>query len=244
MSDQPSARRGPVRVLWNVFGALLLVGALSWGAYQVVVLLAHEERTEVASYRGVETIDVSNGAGPVRIVAGDSDDVVVTSRISDGLRSTGNRHAVANGVLELRASCPNFGSDFCYVGYTIEVPRDIAVVARSGHDSVTLSGLAGSVRASSDNGRVEATDLRSASVEADSDNGRVELQFTEAPTTVTATADNGSVEVIVPNDGEAYRLDVESANGSTTEAVPVNSASSRSITVQTDNGRATVRTAE
>ncbi len=78
---------------------------------------------------------------------------------------------------------------------------------------------------------------------ADSDNGSVSLEFTEAPTTVMATTDNGSVEVVVPNDGAAYRVDVQSDNGRETDEVLEDPASPRSITIRTDNGSATARTA-
>ncbi len=259
----PPPRRNPgVRMLWLIFGAVLAIGAVTFGAYNVIVLLAHGERTEVSSYSadGLTTIDVNNADGPVRITAVDGDEVVVRAEISDGLRRTGERQEVVGDELQLRATCPNYGSDWCRVGYEIQVPRDVAVVVRADSGSIDVTGttgavdvdaddgsveltdLAGPVRASSDNGRVEGRGLRSTSVTADSDNGRVTLSFIEPPTTVTATSDNGSVEVIVPDDGTTYRVDIESDNGSTNEDLPIDPASTRSITAHSDNGSVTVRT--
>ena len=57
-----------------------------------------------------------------------------------------------------------------------------------------------------------------------------------------ATSDNGRVEVVVPDDGTAYRVDLRSDNGSETIEVPTDPASTRSITVRTDNGSVTART--
>ncbi len=54
---------------------------------------------------------------------------------------------------------------------------------------------------------------------ADTDNGRVQLEFAAAPTTVVATTNNGWVEVVVPDDGTAYRVDVQTDNGSETMVV-------------------------
>ena len=108
--------------------------------------------------------------------------------------------------------------------------------------SVRLADVSGPLQVSTDNGRVEGTRLRSQQVTADSDNGRVQLEFDEAPTTVIATTSNGRVEVVVPDDGTAYRVDVRTSNGSETIEVPIDSASQRTISVRTSNGSATVRT--
>ncbi len=259
----PPRRNRGVRTLWLVFGAVLFVGALTWGAYEVVSILSHEERTEINTYpsAGLATVDVGNDGGSVRVVATDGDEVVVRAEISEGLRATGERQEVVGDVLELRASCPNFGSEWCGVSYELQVPRDLALVVRADsgsvdvtgmtgvvdvdadNGSIELTGLRGTIRASTDNGRVEGFDLRSQSVTVDSDNGSVTLEFAEAPTTVMATTDNGSVEVVVPDDGEAYRVDVQSDNGSETDDVLEDPASPRSITIRTDNGSATARTA-
>lgn len=261
LAQRPTGRRA--RVLWRVLGAVLALGAVTYGAYQIVVLLSHEERTEVTRYpaEDVTTVDVDNGAGPVRIVATDGDELVVRAEISDGLRATGERQELVGGRLELRASCPNFGSTWCRVSYELQVPSDIPLVVRTDtgsidiagmtgavdvaadNGSVDLVGLSGDVRASSNNGSVEAVDLRAPVVTADSDNGRIALGFAAAPTTVSASTDNGSIEIVVPDDGTKYRLDVQTDNGSTTEQVPIDSSSRRTITVRTDNGSATVRTA-
>ena len=60
---------------------------------------------------------------------------------------------------------------------------------------------------------------------------------------MVATSDNGSVEVVVPDDGEAYALDLSTDNGSRTEDIRIDSASPRTITISTENGDATARTA-
>jgi hypothetical protein len=260
---QPPPRSRGVRILWLVFGGVLVVAALTWGAYEVVSILSHEERTEINTYpaAGLRAVDISNDSGSVRIVATDGDEVTVRAEISEGLRATGERQQIAGDVLELRATCPNFGSDWCGVSYELQVPRDLDLVvhADSGsidvtgvtgdvdvngdNGSVELTGLSGTIRASTDNGGVEGFALRSSSVTVDSDNGGVFLEFTQAPTTVEATTDNGSVEVVVPNDGAGYRVDVQSDSGTETDEVLEDPASPRSITIRTDNGSATARTA-
>jgi hypothetical protein len=248
--------------LWKAFAALLVVGAFVSGTFQIVTLLAHEERTEVTPYdaTGIANIDVDNSAGSVRIVGTDGDTIEVTARISDGLRSTGESQQVVGDTLELRGTCPNFGSDWCRVSYTVAVPPSIDVRVDADDGSVDVSGitgdvdvdtdngsiemdsLAGSIRATNDNGRIEGDRLTSQRVSADTDNGRINLTFVTPPSNVVATSNDGSIEVVVPNDGTAYRLDMDTDNGSRNDEIISDDTAARSIVIRTDNGSVTART--
>ncbi len=97
--------------------------------------------------------------------------------------------------------------------------------------------------AETDNGRLTGTALRSETVRADTDNGRVELEFAVAPMTVEASSNNGSVEVVVPDDGETYRVTMDTDNGSQEQSVRTAPDSTRSLTLTTENGSVTARTA-
>jgi hypothetical protein len=88
---------------------------------------------------------------------------------------------------------------------------------------------------------VRAEGLRAGAVEASSDAGSVRLFFDEAPTDVVADSDAGSVEVVVPDDGEPYRVTADSDSGSVTTDVDQSRDASRSIVATTDAGSATVR---
>ena len=128
-----------MRVLWKVFAGLLVVGALVWGPYQVVVLLAHEERVELSSYpaEGLARLEVDSASGSVRVEATDGDTIEVRAEISDGLRRTGESQTVDGETLRLDSTCPNYGSDWCWVNYRISGPATSswcsrATTARSG----------------------------------------------------------------------------------------------------------------
>ncbi len=185
---EPTEQRTPsgVRGLWKVFAAIMVLGAFVSGTFQIVTLLAHEERTEESSYpaAGIARIDVSNSTGSVRIVGTETDTIAVTAEISDGFRATGESQEVVGDTLELRGTCPNFGSDWCRVTYEIRVPAALDVHVDTDDGSIALDGLTGSLQATNDNGRIEGTNLRSETATADTENGRIELTFVAAPSNV------------------------------------------------------------
>ena len=165
-------------------------------------------------------LDVDNSNGPVTITgAAEREQITVTARISDGLRETEERQTLVDGVLELRASCPLIGSEWCSVRYTIEVPADIEVRADTDNGRLRVSGVDGPVHLDTDNGSVEVADvtgnltigsnngsitasrLTSDTVVAETDNGSLTIELLETPTSVEARSDNGSVEVVLPRDG-------------------------------------------
>jgi hypothetical protein len=247
---------------WRIGGSLFAVVVLGFGVMQAVAQLAHEEEIVVRHFdgTGLRLIDVDNGAGSVHIVGTRSDRVTVRARVSHGLRATGESARVEGDRLVLHGSCPVLASNFCEVVYTVSVPEDVDVDIRA-DGRISVSDVTGDVEASTNNGRVEAsridgdvdltsdngrvigTDLRSGIARADSDNGRVELGFLAPPRAVTATSDNGSVEVVLPETPDDYRIvDVSSDNGSAaTPEININPDSSRTITATSDNGDVTVR---
>lgn len=258
--DTRAPSRPRVHLLWRVGGSLAAVGLLGMGTVQTVAQLAHEEETIVRRLDGaaVRVVDIDNSAGAVQVVGTDSDEVTIRARVSHGMRSTARSERIEGDRLVLRASCPIFGSSFCEVAYTLEVPDDVAIRVRSAGrigvsdvagdvDASTDNGrveaarIGGDVRLTSDNGRVAATGLRSTTAEAYSDNGRVELGFLDPPAAVTASSDNGSVEVLLPDTPAEYDVDVSSDNGTTATPINTDPESERTVTASSDNGDVTVR---
>jgi hypothetical protein len=254
--------RKPVRgrALWVIFGSLLLLGGLWWGTFNVVELIAHEERTErfTVPATSLDRLFVDNATGSVTIVGTDSDEISVEAEVSEGLRRTGFRREVVGSTLELRGSCPVIGSMWCRVTYRIELPRDLVVEVdsdngrvgvsnvdgalriESDNGSIELSDVSGEITVDSDNGRISGRDLRSSVTNAGSSNGRIELSYTEPPDSVTASGDNGSIEVVVPEIESGYDVSTDSANGGDDILVNDNPESPHKIRLETDNGSITV----
>lgn len=249
------ARRPPRRsALWLVVGSVVAIGLLAVSTFQVVDLLAHEEREGTWTVtEPITTLVVDqSGDGSVHVIGAPVDAVTVRARISDGLRPTARAHRVVGDRLEVTASCPNFGGVWCSVDYEIEVPHGTLVQVRNddgtrvenisgdvdvrSSGSIDVAGLSGSVQLSTDNGSVRATGMRSPVVDVESDNGSVWITSEVPPKSVIATSDNGSVEVLVPRTDHRYAVDVDTDNGSSTNEVVTDPMADRRLTARTSNG--------
>lgn len=244
------------RTAWKVAASAAAMLLLVFGVVQTISALAHGERTITRSFpaAGVASVDVEVSSGSIEVVAAEVDEITVTATVSDGFRSTGAEQAIDGDRLVLTGACPLYLSTFCSVDYVVEVPAEVAVVARVDDGPVRISGVAGAVEVSSDNSGIEllglsgpvtvhsangslaGESLRSPSVEASTENGTVDLGFTTAPDTVLATSDNGSVEVRLPAVPGDYRVDAGTDNGLTEIGVATDPASSRSVVLRSDNG--------
>lgn len=262
----PPTPRGPsdaVRWAWLIPGALLAIGALLWGTYNVLSVLAHSERTTIETFvaADVDVLDITSDDGPITVDASGTatDTIVVTAHVSDGWRATDVSTSVVDRQLVLRGECPLFGSPWCNVSFTVEVPADLPVEINGSNGSVQVRGvtaavdvdndngsidledLSGDIRASNDNGRITGRRLTSPVVDAGTDNGRIELSFAGPPQSVSARTSNGSITVIVPDADVPYRVDMHSGNGSTDNAVRTDPASDHAIDLSSDNGSIVVR---
>jgi hypothetical protein len=264
----PSEPYGPrkksprVRKAWRVLGAAYAVVTLVLGVGQAVAQIAHEERTIVREFDAtdVRSIEVDNPAGRVRVVGDETrtDGITVTARLSDGLRHTGHSERLDGDRLVLATTCPIMFSSFCMVDYTIETPPGLDVNVRSETGS-SIEGIDGAVTVSSDQTAIELTDvsgpltidndqgsvlasgLRSQQVKVSTDQGDVRLRFTEPPRSVEADAEQGTVEIVVPDDDEAYRLTTEIDQGTVERDIRTDPEAARSITATTDQGNVVIR---
>ena len=196
------------------------------GWYQAASTLAHEERilTEEVAADGVTALEIDNEAGSVHVVGvEDATAVTIRAHVSDGWRSSQHERAARRAArLVLRASCPNFGSEFCLVNYTIEVPADLAVEVR-GNEGVEVSDLTGPVYAESDASGVVAARISGDLDDQDrqrqgrghrghvgagrgaGDKGGVRLSFDGPPRSVRATSTTAASRSCCPRSTAVLR---------------------------------------
>lgn len=134
--------------------------------------------------------------------------------------------------MNVTVSARNAGVDAAGIDAALDlttVNGDVTVT-RSGRDNAA-------VRLSTRNGSVRATALAAHRLHAATTNGDVVLACATAPSTVTATTANGSVDVTVPHGAPAYRVTADTDNGRATTAVPTRDDSQgRDMTLITVNG--------
>ena len=255
-SDAAPPPRG--RVAWRAVGGVLAVATLVWGTFNVVSLLAHEEyETVVDTFDAatITSIDVATEHGSITVRGVDTGSAVsVSTDVSEGIRPTEVTQRVVDGVLVLRGRCPALSSPWCRADFTVEVPADRPVRIDGSEGSVVVEGLTGPVRVDNDNGSIDLVDLagdvevtndngrivgrrlRAPTLRTDNDNGTIDLTFAEPPTSVTATNDNGSITVSIPDGDALYRVDLDAGNGSVRNDVRTDPASDRVIDLRSGNG--------
>ena len=250
------------RRLWLILAAAATVFGLGFGTLQAASVVAHEERTEVTAVDAadLDSVAVDNGAGSVEVIGvGRTDEVTVRARISDGLRDTGHEVVTRDGVLFVNGSCPLFGSEWCAVDYTIEVPEDMYLDVR-GRDGVSVTDQAGDLRAhssqgaieltrvggevtvSAGQGRIEGDGLAATRLDASAGQGRVAIDFVTSPEHVVAHAGQGRIDIVLPDDSGVYydTTGTEASQGSVNVAVRTDPDSDRSISARAGQGSITI----
>jgi Putative adhesin len=258
--EQPAApRRTParIRLALATVAALLAVGLVGFGTYNLLDVASRNTTTERASYDGVSSLVVDD-AGDVRLIGAPSGaPVEVIARVTEGLH-TPDRSAErgADGTLRLSASCPGPPGGQCDVSYEIRVPSGTPASVHSDNGDVmaedvvsdrpiVLDSSAGDVEAidvsapsialSPSAGDVEASGLSAARIEAESSAGDVVMALRTPAERLVADSSAGDVELLVPD--AVYRLDASSSAGDVeTTTVSTDPGSERAITAHSSAG--------
>src|SRR5690606_23883603 len=72
-----------MKQLWIILGSVVTVAVLTFGTFNVVSLLAHEEEdvSQVVAAAGIDLIDVAVDNGSIEVTGGDVDEVTLEARI-------------------------------------------------------------------------------------------------------------------------------------------------------------------
>lgn len=214
MAGRSTARASTAR-WWSVFGVLLILVGATAGVG--VAASTSEERSD--AYAGdVTMLRVDNGAGRVVVQAADVDQVQVRRTAEWRLQEPTEEITVDGGELVVTSRCGDTNGwmwlfTSCKIDYDIQVPRGLAVDARSGTGRLKVTGTQGPVSVDSGAGRVEITgaqgrvtarsgagrvsiaDVTGTSVDAHSRAGAVMLSRIGAEVDVRARSDAGAVEL-------------------------------------------------
>ncbi|MFI7007242.1 DUF4097 family beta strand repeat-containing protein [Streptomyces sp. NPDC050145] len=210
------------------------------------------------------TLTVDSDDSALELVPADGDEVKVT-RWFEGSTVIGSdprttwRWDKSEDRLTLRLDCSGFIAD-CSARHRLEVPRDVKVVVRDDDGSVRATGFrhglditaqdgsvritdsAGPLRVRTDDGSVKATGIDARTVSVRTQDGSADLDLRTVPDRVDAVSDDGSVDVALPGSA-AYKVSSHSDDGSVRVSVPRDADSAHRVTVRTQDGKVTLRTA-
>ncbi|MFF7339057.1 DUF4097 family beta strand repeat-containing protein [Streptomyces sp. NPDC008163] len=106
---------------------------------------------------------------------------------------------------------------------------------------VVARDVSGPLDLKSDNGSVRAERVSSRSVVARSDNGSVQLGLTRVPDLVDADSDNGRIAIDLPAGTTSYAVSASADNGHVDVKVPRSDSSRHVVKAHSDNGGVAVR---
>lgn len=182
----------------------------------------------------VSALVVDARAAGVAIETGDGP-VTVTEEHRYSRSKPTTTHAVDGRTLRLTESGCGDDELRCDVYYRIRMPMATSAEITAQAGAVTVDGLGGNLRVTTQAGAVEGRALTSAEVTIETKAGAASLEFAEAPTSVRARTSAGAVELRVPGT-TAYAVDVRTSVGATVVDVEEDPASKHRIEVSTEVG--------
>jgi hypothetical protein len=252
---------GGLRMSLRILAVGLALLTVGWSAFTVASLLARVTEHRSATYDGVRALDVDLGFESVEVVGvADATSVSMTRSYTWSLGKPSISNRQDGDLLSIRSSCPFSVGLGCTGHVRLVVPKTLEVQVHGSDGSLTLRNLSGPVDLSTSDGSINtsnltgamklhtsdgslvATGIRSKEVEATTSDGSVRLSFVVAPSSVTAHTSDGSIEVIVPDDGTAYNVEATTSDGSRTISVPTDQGSARGMKLSTSDGSIRVLT--
>ena len=232
--------------------ALLAVG---WGVVLLAGSVVRSEDHVRHEFDGVATLMVDTEFESVEVVgSAQASSVTVDRTGSWSLVEPARTAAVRDGRRSITSDCRFAPGRDCGGHLRIVVPADLPVTVSTGDGGLWLADLGGPVTATTTDGEVHARgltgalsvttsdggltgiELRSAEVAVTSGDGTVALAFEQPPELLAVRSGDGRVDVAVPDDGDAYRVDARADDATATVTVPTDQRADRRIDVHTGDG--------
>ncbi|MPZ52186.1 MAG: DUF4097 family beta strand repeat protein [Acidimicrobiia bacterium] len=169
-----------------------------------------------------ESVDVSTANGEITVV--DVDGRVDLRTDNGDVEVSG-----ANGDVTVQTS--NGSVDVL----DTTAPEMIDVTTSNG--AVKISNTTGDLRLETDNGQIDITDAQAGTISALTSNEAIIMNLSSSPERITAQADNGEIEIGLPQDAPAYDIEMTTNNAtSNVEGIVDDPNAPFSITATTSNG--------
>lgn len=256
-----SGKRPRRRNGWLVAGGIITAIVLTISTLTVASWLGYRADTEQQTYRAmVADIAVELDMGDLIVVPGGVHYISVTRRITWSYQRPHFTEQWDGHTLRISTDCgfwPLTGPH-CGVTYTLAVPADVAVRARTSTGDIVISdihgglhlttttgdirvtGVDGPLQLHTSTGDITAMDITSPNVEASTDTGDIDLRLAAAPYDISAHTTLGDVSIVVP-EGEAYRVDADTGIGDERITVQRSETGRRPIVARSTTGNIDIR---
>ncbi|HEY4410930.1 MAG TPA: DUF4097 family beta strand repeat-containing protein [Acidimicrobiia bacterium] len=247
----------------GLFGVGLALTAVCVGLLALVAVnrmatqTVHQKRTY--PFSGSQ-LSVEAALGSVQIVPGQTGQIVVDRLMTYGLRRPSVEERVDGDTFRISDQDCRVPEAFpCRVKWLLQVPRNLDVEVRTVSGAITVNGLSGKVKLTSEGGAVKASgpsgklvtlrshdgmvtaqNISSAQVVATSDNKAVQLQFRTPPALVVGRSQRGQVGVVLPDGDDTYKVSAKSQSGSRTVAAKTSDDAKRRIDILSASGDVSV----
>lgn len=236
---EPKRRNGVVIVIVVAAVLAVLTAGGMWVWKNLGFGPSNSQTQEKRYEHAIDALTVDIDAGEIKLIADSQDDVITVERRLqwNGAKPKPSQEWDGDTLVIEQSGC-TFG---CNINYTIHLPADVDVDARTGAGDVTVVELAGKIDVRTGAGDVTATAVESAEIDAKSSAGNVGVDCAAVPRKVKADSDAGDVDVLLPRGDETYRVKADTEFGE--PVVEVNAAgpdSDGSITAHSSAGDVTV----
>jgi hypothetical protein len=250
-----TGRSAPRRVVLAVaiIVMVILFGFGAWSAIGFATLHRVDQHHSFAFTGSRLVVDAEEGG--LHVSAGQPGRVEVDSHFHYSQLSPAHPSMRMDGdQLIAKTGCRSVMNNYCTATYELRVPANTTLQLHTSDGNILVSGITGdldlrtsdgAIHADGATGRLQlhtsdgsitARNLRGTTISAVTSDGRVLLTFAVDPAQVTARSSDGDVEITVPRDGTAYKVDAATSDGSRQVDVATNPDGSRSIFAHTSDG--------
>ncbi len=237
MTTVTAVRATPGRAIALAIGLPIMLAGIAWGAFSVVGVLARTSEHHRGSYAwsgGSVTLNVGDGNVQIRAANTRTVDVEYTEHYQLKRPTVGGRTSPAGVSLTAHCAGGVFGQN-CQINYVITVPEQAPLQLHLGDGSLRLEGVSASVVARTGNGSIHGSGLRSKTLEATTGDGSVDLGWAAAPTRVTTSVGDGSINISVPRGSGPYAIQ-RSGSGTADVAVATDPAAAAKLDLHVGAG--------
>ena len=223
--ERDDERPPSVRTLGTVLVTIVVVG-LVIGAVAVVSLASGSTRTAAnrLDIGDDPQLAIRSTDADVRLVEGDSTDVVIRAEVTSGILDTSYELRRRGNEIEVVGSCIGWLSPGCGVVVTVAVPPKLPVLVATDSADVTADGLRDRVvTIATGSGDVRGGALKVQEFSARTDAGDITATFEDQPFAFKARTASGDVDARIPSGDIEYGVTVRSRTGdvrSSLESVP------------------------